>query len=366
MSRYELVGVPGLLTADQLQQTVDSIATIQQEAGSIPWPDGHTDAWDHIECAMALTLGGRLDDARRAYDWLCASQRIDGSWAMSYDQFRILDSSADTNQCAYIAVGAWQWWTLTREFDLVAQLWPHVQRALDFVIDLQLPSGHMSWGRAPSGELSQGSLLTGCASTYQALRCGLALADLMGEPKPEWELSAGALGHAVTAHPEGFLNKSEFSMDWYYPVLGGAVRGPAAEELIDRRWDDFVVPGMGTRCVSNRPWITAAETCELALSLIVIRQPARARQLLADVQFMRRTDGSYWTGWVYDNQRHWPAEASTWTAAAVVLACDALAGGPTFELFAGNSLPPIAHLPTEACTSMTDLRSGRSQLCAQP
>jgi hypothetical protein len=365
MSQHELVDVPNVLTAEQLRQTVDSIAAAQQESGSIPWPDGHTDAWDHVECAMALTLGGRLDDARKAYDWLRATQLENGAWAMSYDQFDILDSSVDANQCAYIAVGVWQWWTLTRDFELVTQLWPHVARALDFVIDLQLPTGHMSWGRAPSGDPSEGSLLTGCASTYQALRCGLALAELAGEAKPEWELSAGALGHAVAAHPEGFLDKSEFSMDWYYPVLGGAVRGPAAEELINRRWNDFVMPGMGARCVSDRPWITAAETCELALSLIVIDQPERARQLLTDVQFMRRDDGSYWTGWVYDNNTHWPAEASTWTAAAVVLACDALAGGPTFELFAGHSLPPIAQLPTQACRSGADLRRGGLYLCEQ-
>ncbi len=32
-------------------------------------------------------------------------------------------------------------------------------------------------------------------------------------------------------------------MDWYYPILGGALRGPAATTRIGRRWDDFVVRG---------------------------------------------------------------------------------------------------------------------------
>ena len=42
-------------------------------------------------------------------------------------------------------------------------------------------------------------------------------------------------------------------MEWYYPVLGGALRGEAAQARIDERWDDFVVPGLGIRCVDHRP-----------------------------------------------------------------------------------------------------------------
>ena len=34
-------------------------------------------------------------------------------------------------------------------------------------------------------------------------------------------------------------------MEWYYPVLGGALRGAAARARIDARWDEFVVPGLG-------------------------------------------------------------------------------------------------------------------------
>ena len=51
---------------------------------------------DHVECAMALTLGGRFEEARAAYDWLKQTQAADGSWAMSYDELAILDSSVDS------------------------------------------------------------------------------------------------------------------------------------------------------------------------------------------------------------------------------------------------------------------------------
>ena len=35
-----------------------SIAAGQQPSGAIGWPDGHVDAWNHVECAMALSVCG--------------------------------------------------------------------------------------------------------------------------------------------------------------------------------------------------------------------------------------------------------------------------------------------------------------------
>ena len=56
-------------------------------------------------------------------------------------------------------------------------------------------------------------------------------------------------------------------MDWYYPILGGALRGAQASARIAERWDEFVVDGLGIRCVDDRPWVTGAETCELVMAL---------------------------------------------------------------------------------------------------
>ncbi|MGB0101595.1 MAG: prenyltransferase, partial [Nocardioides sp.] len=129
-----------------------------------------------------------------------------------------------------------------------------------------------------------------------------------------------------------FEDKSAHSMDWYYPVLGGAVRGRAAFELLETRWDDFVVPGLGILCVDTNPWVTGAETCELAMALDTIGDHRRALALLQDMQHLREDDGRYWTGWVYGDEAeageprnvYWPVEHTTYTAAAVILAVDAL------------------------------------------
>ncbi len=343
--------LPGILTRGQLGRTVASIAAAQHRTGALPWPDGHTDPWDHVECAMALTLGGQLDEARSAYTWLRRTQAPDGSWCTRYDGERVLDADVDTNQCTYVAVGLWQWWQVTGERSLVEKMWPHVRRALDFALDLQNPGGELSWCRRADGTRDRDALVTGSASAYQAFRCGIALAELLGEPQPEWELGAGLLQHAVAEHPEVFLDKSRFSMDWYYPVLAGAVRGAAGHARIAERWAEFWVPGVGIRCVADRPWVTGAETAELALTLAAVGERERGLRVLREVQHLRADDGEYWTGLVFDENVRWPAERSSWTAAAMVLAADALAGGPTLALFTGDDLPTGVLLPSDACAA---------------
>ena len=136
-----------------------------------------------------------------------------------------------------------------------------------------------------------------------------------------------------------FLDKSEFSMDWYYPVLGGAVRGEAGRALLHSRWDTFVEPGLGIRCVAPNPWVTGAETCELVLALDAVGDRDRALRLLADMQHLRGDGGGYWTGFVFPENVNWPAELTTYTAAAVILAVDALSRTtPGSDIMRGGSL----------------------------
>ena len=112
----------------------------------------------------------------------------------------------------------------------------------------------------------------------------------MDEPQPEWELAGGRLGHALREHRDLFLDKSTFSMDWYYPVLGGAVRGEAgARRCSTSAGTTFVVPGLGIRCVDTNPWVTGAETCELVMALDALGDRDRALRLFADMQHLRDT-----------------------------------------------------------------------------
>jgi hypothetical protein len=317
--------VPGILTADDVLATGRCIAAGQQRAGAIGWPDGHCDAWNHVECAMALSACGLTEAARRAYDWLRVTQRPDGSWPKKTMGDVVTDSAAESNQVAYVAVGTWHEFLVTGDEEFVRQMWPTVRRAIEFALALQTARGEIVWKRAADGTPASYALLTGCSSTHQSLRCAVSLAEHMGEPQPGWELAADRLGHVVSCHPEAFADKSEFSMDWYYPVLAGPVRGRAAVERLDAGWPEFVVPDLGVRCVSDQPWVTGAETCELVMALDALGDRPRALRLFADIQHLRDADGAYWTGWQFVNGKHFPAERSSWTAAAMILAADALA-----------------------------------------
>jgi len=321
-----LPAVPGILTADQILATGHSIAAVQQRDGAIGWPDGHVDAWNHVECVMALSACGLRSAARRGYDWLRASQRPDGSWPKVAADGTVLDDATESNHAAYPAVGVLHELQVTGDDAFAERMWPVVRKGIEFALGLQQPRGEIIWQRRGDGTPGAYALLTGSSSMHHALRCAIALAEYVGEPQPDWELAAGQLGHAVACHPEAFADKSTFSMDWYYPVLGGPLRGAAAAERLAAGWDTFVVPRLGIRCVSDQPWVTGAETCELAIALDVIGDHSGALDLFDQVQHLRDPDGSYWTGWQFVNRQHFPNEQSSWTAAAVILAADTLSG----------------------------------------
>ncbi|MFD6449638.1 prenyltransferase [Nocardia sp. NPDC060220] len=321
----ELPAVPGVVSAREIRQTAESIAAAQEPDGAIPWfSGGHTDPWDHIESAMALTVGGLWDVAREAYIWSAKSQRSDGSWPTQVRAGVIENHDADTNFCAYLATGVLHALTITGDTGFAAEMWPTVRAGIDFVLGLQQGEhGEIHWSAGESGSSGE-ALLTGCSSIFHSLGCAVTLAERVGDPRSDWAAARSRLGNALRHHPDAFLDKSRYSMDWYYPILGGAVRGAAAADRIARHWNEFVVADLGIRCVSDAPWVTGAETCELVLALDAIGDTAAASTLFTAMQHLRESDGSYWTGLVFTDGKRWPEERTTWTGAAVVLAADAL------------------------------------------
>ena len=182
---------------------------------------------------MALLLGGRQEQARAGYRWLQrhpGRRRLVGHLLRRARPSSTPPSTPTRSPTSRSACGSGGTSPATARSS--HELWPTVRRALDLVVGMQAPGGEMCWSRDPEGRTDRDALLTGSSSMYQSLRCGIALAELVGEPQPEWELAAGQLQHAVAHHPEAFLDKSRFSMDWYYPVLGGCVRGEAGRALL--------------------------------------------------------------------------------------------------------------------------------------
>ncbi|MFC4866989.1 MULTISPECIES: prenyltransferase [Streptomonospora] len=353
---HPLPELPGVLTAADTALSARYLLGAQSADGAIPWfPGGHTDVWDHVECAMALTAAGHAAAALRAYEWLGRVQLPDGSWPAKLRQNEPASALREANHAAYPAVGVWHHLLVTGDERSAADLWPTVRAGVEFALGLGTERGEIRWARDADGNPGDHALLTACASVHHALRCGAALGERLGSPQPDWELAASRLGHLMAEHESVFADRSRYSMDWYYPIISGAVRGEAAHRRLDSEWDTFVVPGLGIRCVSDQPWVTGAETSELALALAALGETGRARRLLADIQHLRDPDdGAYWTGYQFAESVRWPVERSTWTAAAVILAADAISGTtPGAEVFTGRAETPEAPDPdTCGCAAL--------------
>ena len=318
-------------------QVARRLLSEQLQSGAIPWFDaGPWDPWNHTECAMALAVAGERAAAERAYDYLVASQKEDGSWLADYgnalpmkDRMTLSREPApqahDTNFAAYCAVGVLHQTLCFEDVAFARRCWPMVSRALSFVLSLQTASGSIPWAAEVAHDPDEQPLLAGNASIFKSLECGIRLGRLLGEEVQALERGRDRLGKAVAdlAGRQGQMGE-RFAMDWYYPVLSGALSKQESLERLDASWDAFVEPGLGCLCVEHEPWVTVAESCELVLTLLSVGRRDEAQRLLHQQLRWRAEDGSFWMGWQFEEALFWPAERPSWTQAAAVLALDAL------------------------------------------
>lgn len=338
-----LPDIPGVLSAADLHRTAEHLRSWQLPSGMIPWfPGGHADAWNHVESAMALDVAEMHSSAEAAYRWLAEMQRSDGAWHQYYLDDGIEQDKLDANCVAYAAAGVWHHYLVTSDLAFLESMWPVVHAAIEFVLDLQTPRGEILWARHADNTPWSFALLTGSSSMTHSIRCAVAIAEELGHERPSWELGAARLAHVVRTQPEAFAPKDRWAMDWYYPVLSGVMRGDEARDRMSSRAHEFILDGHGVRCVSDRPWITTAETCECAMAYICAGDHERARDLLSWLGALREDDGSYFTGLVIPQNATFPdQERSTYSSAAVILVADALAGASAASgLFVDHDVLP--------------------------
>lgn len=348
---------PALPVEPDLTGAVRRIIELQSENGRIVWfEDGPWDPWNHVECAMALAAAGETTRAARAYDYLAATQRPDGAWLGEYgnalpmrDRDHISRVAApaflDTNFCAYPAVGILHFLLLTGDEARVRSWWPMVRAAMDFVIALQRDDGTISWAFEAVGTDQDDALRAGNASIAKSLECAIQLAQHIQAPVPAWQAARIKLTEALRQHPERFDRRAQharFAMDWYYPVLSGVLQSAPARAHLMHSWSKFVIDSGGCLCVADEPWITVAETAELAMAMIAVGDRVAAGRLLHSVEHLRAYDGAYWMGWQMQEAIIWPKEQPSWTQAAIILAFDALAGRtPGSHLLVSSALEAL-------------------------
>ena len=208
-------------------------------------------------------------------------------------------------------------------------MWPAVRRGLDWVVvDAAAVRRHRlvaGVGRRPArpGQPRRPCWPARRASTS---RCGPGARSPSCWTSRSPSGSSPAAGSATRCASTATCSSTSPSSRWTGTTRCSAApsAAQAGHDLLDSRWDEFVVPGLGIRCVVTNPWVTGAETCELVMALDALGDRDRALRLFADMQHLRHESGGYWTGYVYPDDVFWPRRAHHLHAAAVILAADAL------------------------------------------
>ncbi len=322
------------------------ILSCQRDDGAILWfKDGKLDPWDHTEAAMGLSINGNFPAFRHAFDWLIKAQNSDGSWFAKYfgdENDKDLDRvKIETNFVAYPACGLWHYFLISQDLEYVKHAFPHIEQAINFVLSHQSDEGDIQWAVSSQEALPKDALITACSSILRSLECAILLAERLDIPHkwtPHYIKLADALKNKPWRFDRTWEPKTRFSMDWFYPILSGIYSKEEAQQRLSVRWDEFVHPEYGCRCVNDEPWVTIAESCELTLALIASGQRKQAHKLFNQLLRWQDEDGGFWTGYTYRDKVIWPKEKTTWTAAATLLALDALENlTPASTLFTHRS-----------------------------
>ena len=187
--------------------------------------------------AMALLVGGEVAAAEAAYDWCLATpargrlladedHRRPGRGRQRRHEHVGLPGGRGLAPLAGAPGRARSYAGCGRRSAAASTSWS----------GMQLPFGGIAWSQQGDGKVNEEALLAGSSSIYHSLRAGLALAEPGGRAAAR--LGAGRPAGSATRceqHRDLFLDKSTFSMDWYYPVLGGRAARRAGRARPARR-----------------------------------------------------------------------------------------------------------------------------------
>lgn len=326
-----------------LRAAANRIEALQLADGSIPWIEaGLWDPWNHGESAMALAVAGHKRTCQAALEALFDRQEADGGWIgelgagvpMDDANRRLVvdnpSTARDTNFSGYAAVTVLKSALALNQPDWLDRYAIPVRRAMEFVLSCQTPDGDFVWRQPEDGETfgTVDSLRAGNACLYKSLECAIRLEQAVGGATGELIEARARLAEALHDKDWRFDRKStdrrRYAMDWYYPVLAGVHTQEESRRRLEAGWDRYVVDGLGCRCVADEPWVTAAETAELALACQHVGWSSRARKLIGDLEPLAAKSGGYWMGWQFEEEILWPYERPSWTSAAVILAADAI------------------------------------------
>ena len=298
-------------------------------SGAIPSnKDGSHDPWDHLESVMGLTTLGYNIQALKGLHWMSANQNEDGSWYNLYQDEEPLELNKQTNHASYIAVAVWHFYLINNDVNFLQEFWEPVKKGILFSLSLQHSNGAIAWNIDEFETIDEDYLLTGCSSTAKSLECAIAICQALGNKnyESEWRIAHSKLITALENPSEIFdlkKDRSRFSMDSYYPILGGINSKKRINSLTTKIKDSFWIQDLGIKCVSDEPWVTVAETSECSIAYKKIGEDKIALELLHNAIAIVDGNGIPYMGWQFSENIYWPDETPAWTSAACILAADA-------------------------------------------
>jgi hypothetical protein len=327
---------------DGLNHLGEFLDHVQFLSGAIPSnQDGSHDPWDHLEAVMGLTTLGYKDQALNGLHWMASNQNEDGSWYNLYQDNKPLELNKQTNYASYIAVAVWHFYLLNNDIHFLKNFWEPVKKGVLFSLSLQHSNGAIAWNIDKYEKIDEDYLLTGCSSIAKSLECAIAICQVLDHKsfELEWRESHSKLIVALENPAEIFdlkKDRSRFSMDWYYPILGGINSKKRIVSLIEMIKNSFWIKDLGIKCVADEPWVTVAETSECSIAFKKIGEDKIASELLLNAIAIVDSHDIPYMGWHFNENIYWPEETPSWTAAACILAADA-----------NNKLTPGADLFTK-------------------
>ena len=314
---------------DGLNHLGKFLVDVQFLSGAIPSnQDGSHDPWDHLEALMGLTTLGYKTQALKGLNWMVSNQNQDGSWYSLYQDEKPLEFNKQTNYAAYIAVATWHFYLINNDVNFLQEFWEPVKKGILFSLSLQHENGAIAWNVDEFEKIDEDYLLTGCSSIAKSLECAIAICQALGDQnyESEWRIAHSKL-IAALENPSGIFDlkkdRSRFSMDWYYPILGGINSKKRINSLTTKIKDSFWIQGLGIKCVSDEPWVTVAETSECSIAYKKIGKDKIASELLHNAISIVDSKGIPYMGWQFHENIYWPDETPSWTSAACILAADA-------------------------------------------
>ena len=321
-----------------------SIKKIQLKSGAIPSnKDNSHDPWDHIESIMGLNFLQDKESADLAFDWLKNNQNADGSWYSKYLDEKPIELNKPTHYSPYISVAALHHYKIFSDKKKLSELWKTISLALDFSINLQNPNGTIPWSVDKNNKIEEDFLITGSSSILKSIECAIKISRILEEgDNNSWIRAYKSLAMAIK-NPKGLfdvtIDRSRFSMDWYYPIISGALSSEEKDFYIKKILKDFYVDGLGIKCVTEEPWVTVAETSEFIITLVISNRLEEARKIFSEAMNITDENDVPYMGWQYEQNIFWPEEKPSWTSAALILAADSI-----YNFSSGSDILTVNHL----------------------